>query len=108
MPATAKKGAVPRTPAEPLPEKITWQETVIVRGGFAESPIPEFAITIVQASWDKHTAYKATLKSEAQAKAALHQIRRAATSMGLGLAARVNGAELSVLAKQKKVVTKKA
>lgn len=92
-----------------LPEKVQWKQTVIVRsGGFASSPPPQWALDSVKKSYDDTMANAATpalqadFADEKQAKAVLHQLRRAAGQLGYGLSAKIDGKVLTFQAKEKK------
>lgn len=112
------RGVPAQTSADPtlLPSEVTWVKTTIIhKGGFAGSPIPAWALASVQDSYDAFkangatdAARESTLASEVQAKAVLHQLRRASNQLGFGLAARVDGPKLVFQAKDKKIVTSKA
>lgn len=105
---------MPKAPVTAIPENISWSKTTLVRStNFAASPPPQWAIDSVQASFD---AFKAnadtpalttTLADEAQARAVLHQLRRAAAQIGCGLAAKIDDKVLTFQAKDKKIVTPK-
>lgn len=108
---------MPTKPAvnEPnIPASIQWQKTALVRtGGFSTSPPPAWAIETVQQSYDAYAAsdeapgFTSTFADETQAKAVLHQLRRAATQLGYGLSAKVDNGTLTFMAKTKKVVKPK-
>jgi CHAD domain-containing protein len=94
-----------------LPDKLQWTETVMVRtGGFASAPPPDWALEAVENSYkrysagDQYAALSTTLDSPAQAKAVLHQLRRAAKQLGYGLGANVVDSTLTFQAKQRKAL----
>lgn len=106
--STAANGRTPN-----LPSSIAWQETTLVRtGGFSATPVPTWAIESVQKSYDafkadaEAPALSATFTDEAQAKSVLHQLRRAATQLNVGLAAKIEGKVLTFAAREKKVINK--
>jgi len=107
VPVPTEAPKVPgRQPELPAPEAMQWFVTTIERT-HAKQPALDWAVQIVQASWDNKTALGIKLESEKQARAALHQVQRAAAQLGLGLSVQQDGAELRIQAKLKKVVTPK-
>ena len=95
-----------------LPTDISWQRVATVRtGASAGNPVPQWALDAVAASYAdhlanaEHPAFQATFEDESQARAVLHQVRRAATTLGYGISCQVNGAELTWVARPRKQVS---
>jgi hypothetical protein len=83
-----------------------WQVRQVVRKD-RQVPPPDWATELVQTSYDSNQWLGRLFGSDKTAKAGLHQLRRAAQLLGKGLCVQLDGADLSVLAKDRKVVTKK-
>ena len=90
----------------PAPEAMQWFVTTIERS-HAKVPALDWAVQIVTASWENKSALGIKLESEKQARAALHQVQRAAGQLGFGLSVQQDGAELRIQTKLKKVTTPK-
>jgi hypothetical protein len=82
-----------------------WQVRQVVRKD-RQVPPPEWATELVQTSYDSKQWLGRLFSNEKAAKAGLHQLRRAAELLGRGLWVQLDGADLSVLAKDRKVVKK--
>ena len=99
VPVPTETPMVPgRQPELPAPEAMQWFVTTIERT-HAKVPALDWAVQIVQASWDNKSALGIKLDSEKQARAALHQVQRAAAQLGYGLSVQQDGPELRIQAK---------
>ena len=83
-----------------------WQVRQVARKD-RQVPPPDWATELVQTSYGSKQWLGRLFASEKAAKAGLHQLRRAAQLLGRGLHVEQDGADLTVLATKRKVVTKK-